>query len=101
MDYSVNLSIGDALRQVHDLNLWAWFVAAYFGAGIAQWAGKRLAVREINKAIDPIANAFYAGAVYGLVYSQHHPKMIEPRFIVAICNRLELAHYLKNQTYKE
>lgn len=99
MDYLITNLIDETLRQLHDLNLWAWWLGLYFGTAIAQYAGKYAALRENDKALNPIANAFYAGAVYGLVYSQHHPKIQEPRWIVTICNRLELAHYKKQQTY--
>ncbi len=99
MDYSVNLSIDDALRQIHDLHLWAWFVAAYFGTGIAQWAGKRFAMRKINKAIDPIADAFYEGARYGLAKSWVDCPPVNAHLIDLISNSLIQAKITKRQVW--
>lgn len=66
MDYLITNLIDETLRQLHDLNLWAWWLAAYFGTAIAQYAGKYAALRENDKPLNPIANAFYEGARCGL-----------------------------------
>ncbi len=99
MDYLITNLIDETLWQLQDIGMWVLWIGGSIGAVIARCAGKYAALRENDKALNPIANAFYAGAVYGLVYSQYHPKVQEPRWIVAICNRLELAHYKKKQTY--
>ncbi|CAL9975755.1 hypothetical protein VPHD273_0084 [Vibrio phage D273] len=99
MDYLITNLIDELLWQIEDISFYAVIGVGYFATAIAQYAGKYAALRENDKALNPIANAFYAGAVYGLVYSQHHPKIQEPRWIVTIYNRLELAHYKKQQTY--
>ncbi len=99
MDHLITNLIDETLWQLQDVSIWLLLILFYFGTAIAQYAGKCAALRENDKALNPIANAFYAGAVYGLVYSQYHPKIQEPRWIVTICNRLELAHYKKQQTY--
>ncbi|CAL9964633.1 hypothetical protein VPH219E481_0090 [Vibrio phage 219E48-1] len=99
MDYLITNLIDEIIWQLQDVSIWLLLILFYFGTAIAQYAGKYAALRENDKALEPIANAFYAGAVYGLVYSQHHPKIQEPRWIVTIYNRLELAHYKKQQTY--
>ncbi len=69
MDYLITNLIDELLWQLESIDAWyVWnvLIFAYFGTAIAQHAGKYAALRENDKALNPIANAFYEGAMYGL-----------------------------------
>ncbi|AUR96811.1 TMhelix containing protein [Vibrio phage 1.232.O._10N.261.51.E11] len=66
MDYLITNLIDELLWQIEDISFYAVIAMAYFGTAIAQYAGKYAALRENDKALKPIANAFYTGARFGL-----------------------------------
>ncbi len=66
MDYLITNLIDETINQLRDLSIWTVLIFTYFGTAIAQYAGKYAALRENDKALEPIANAFYTGAMHGL-----------------------------------
>ena len=66
MDYLITNLIDETLWQLQDVSIWLLLILFYFGTAIAQYAGKYAALRENDKALNPIANAFYSGARFGL-----------------------------------
>ncbi len=66
MDYIITNLIDETINQLRDLSIWTVLIFTYFGTAFAQYAGKYAALRENNKALNPIANAFHTGARFGL-----------------------------------
>lgn len=66
MSSFINDLINELILQLQDINYWKLFFGVYFLTAIAKYMGKCVALRENDKALNTVANAFYQGARCGI-----------------------------------
>ncbi len=99
MDYLITNLIDELLWQIEDISFYAVMVMGYFATAIAQYAGKYAALRENDKALNPIANAFYAGAMYGVSETWRLGDFSDIYFKQEAERRLHVAHKTKRSVW--
>ena len=98
MDYLITNLIDELLWQIEDISFYAVIGVGYFATAFAQYAGKYAALRENNKALNPIANAFHTGARFGLRAT--HPTKGDGFFCyLHIRQALDSAHTYKRSVW--
>lgn len=99
MDYIITNLIDEIIWQLQDFSFWEVLVITYIGVSIAQYAGKYAALRENDKALDPIANAFYAGAAHGVSQTWRYQDIIDTYLMREVSRRLDVARRTKRSEW--
>ena len=99
MDYLITNLIDELLWQIEDISFYAVMVMGYFATAIAQYAGKYAALRENDKALEPIANAFYEGVRYGLAKAWVDCHPMNEHLIDSIADSLRQTKVTKRPTW--
>ncbi len=99
MDYLITNLIDELLWQIEDISFYAVIGVGYFATAIAQYAGKYAALRENNKALKSIANAFYVGAAYGLEKTWDHRDPVAFHCYLRVSESLFRSHIHKRSVW--
>ncbi len=99
MDYLITNLIDETINQLRDLSIWTVLIFTYFGTAFAQYAGKYAALRENDKALNPIANAFYEGAAHGVSQTWRYRDRIDIHFMQEVNRRLDVARRTKRSVW--
>ncbi len=99
MDYLITNLIDELLWQLQDVSIYAVMAMAYFGTVIAEVAGKYVALRENDKALNPIANAFYEGAAYGVSQTWRYSYLEDIFLRREVERRLDVARRTKRSVW--
>ncbi len=99
MDYLITNLIDELLWQLQGVSIYAVIAMAYFGTAIAQYAGKYAALRENDKALNPIANAFYVGARCGIACTWRFRQRSDLLFLQEVNRRLDVARRTKRSVW--
>ncbi len=99
MDYLITNLIDELLWQIEDISPYAVIGVGYFATAFAQYAGKYAALRENDKALNPIANAFYEGAAHGVSQTWRYRDRIDIHFMQEVNRRLDVARRTKRSVW--
>ncbi len=99
MDYLITNLIDEIIWQLQDVSISSVIAMAYFGTVIAEVAGKYAALRENDKALNPIANAFYEGAVHGVSQTWRYQDIIDTYLMQEVNRRLDVARRTKRSVW--
>ena len=99
MDYLITNLIDEIIWQLQDVSISSVIAMAYFGTVIAEVAGKYAALRENDKALNPIANAFYEGAAHGVSRTWRYRDRIDIHFMQEVNRRLDVARRTKRSVW--
>ncbi len=99
MDYLITNLIDEIIWQLQDISIYAVIAMAYFGTAFAQYAGKYAALRENDKALNPIANAFYEGARCGIACTWRFRQRSDLLFLQEAIHRLDVARRTKRSAW--
>ncbi len=99
MDYLITNLIDELLWQIEDISPYAVIGVGYFATAFAQYAGKYAALRENNKALNPIANAFYDGARCGIACTWRFRQRSDHLFLQEAIHGLDVARRTKRSTW--
>ncbi len=99
MDYLITNLIDEIIWQLQGFSFWEMLITTYIGVSIAQYAGKYAALRENDKALKSIANAFYVGARCGIACTWRFRQRSDLLFLQEAIHRLDVARRTKRSAW--